>query len=251
VIRYVFLVLLVAAIGWLLLGPRIRGANWRDLGRWALVGGGLALLLILALTGRLNWLFALFAALIPLAQRLLRLLPVMGMARRAWTSLQQRHAATAGPSGGQSSTVQTRYLHMTLDHDSGALAGEVVAGVYAGRRLDSMQLPELLDLLERCRDDHQSVMVLETYLDRVHGDAWRDARHSGQAHRPVAEGPMGREEALRILGLEPGADRAAVIDAHRRLMQKLHPDRGGSDWLASQINRAKDLLLDGGDKGEG
>ncbi|MDD3448062.1 MAG: molecular chaperone DnaJ [Gammaproteobacteria bacterium] len=249
-IRYVLLALLVAAIGWLLLGPRIRGANWRDLGRWALVGGGLALLLFLALTGRLNWLFALFAALIPLAQRLLRLLPAMGLARRAWASVRQRRAA-AGTPGGQSSTVRTRYLHMTLDHDSGALAGEVVAGVYAGRRLDGMQLPELLDLLERCRDDHQSVMVLETYLDRLHGDAWRDARSSGQAPGAAADGPMSRDEALRILGLGPGADRDAVIDAHRRLMQKLHPDRGGSDWLAAQINRAKGLLLDEGDKGGG
>lgn len=49
--------------------------------------------------------------------------------------------------------------------------------------------------------------------------------------------------ALEILGLQPGDDRKAVTEAHRRLMQKLHPDRGGSDYLAKRINEARDYLI--------
>ena len=54
---------------------------------------------------------------------------------------------------------------------------------------------------------------------------------------------MDVEEAYATLGLEPGASADAVKQAHRRLMKKLHPDQGGSTYLASKINQAKDVLL--------
>ena len=58
-----------------------------------------------------------------------------------------------------------------------------------------------------------------------------------------ASGTMTRAEAFDILGLKEGASRDEIIAAHKRLMQKFHPDRGGSDYLAKRINRAKDILL--------
>jgi DnaJ homolog subfamily C member 19 len=71
----------------------------------------------------------------------------------------------------------------------------------------------------------------------------RDAGSSG-GHRRARPGAMGRSEALEILGLDPNPTREEILAAHRRLIQKLHPDRGGSKYLAQQINEAKERLLE-------
>ncbi|MGF1612214.1 MAG: DnaJ domain-containing protein, partial [Kiloniellales bacterium] len=116
-------------------------------------------------------------------------------------------------------------------------------GRFGGRQLSELSLQDLLALLAECQaEDAQSLAILETYLDRVHGDAWREAAAGGgdQAGKTSA---MTRNEAYEILGLEKGADEAQIREAHRRLLQKIHPDHGGSNYLAAKINQAKDLLL--------
>jgi hypothetical protein len=60
---------------------------------------------------------------------------------------------------------------------------------------------------------------------------------------PSSRGGMTREEAYDVLGLAPGATTEQIRAAHRRLMRMAHPDSGGSDWLASRVNQARDLLL--------
>lgn len=55
--------------------------------------------------------------------------------------------------------------------------------------------------------------------------------------------PMPRDEAAKLLGVAPDADAATVHDAHRRLIAKVHPDAGGSEELAAQVNQARDVLL--------
>jgi hypothetical protein len=153
------------------------------------------------------------------------------------------NTGTAQPSSAQRSSVQTEALEMTLDHDSGAMDGVVRRGRYRGERLSSLNFAELLVLLDECRaSDPPSVSLLETFLDRSQGATWRERSEARQRPQSAA-GTMTKEEALQILGLDAGAGPDEIRNAHRRLMQKLHPDHGGSTYLAARINQAKDLLL--------
>src|SRR5215469_5403895 len=151
------------------------------------------------------------------------------------------------PAGGQASTIATAFLRMTLDHDTGSMTGTILRGRFAGMRIEELGSGDLLALLRECRaEDEEGARLLEAYLDRVHSN-WREelageAGSSSGSARP-AGGDMTVEEAYAILGLSPGADAEAIKEAHRRLMVKLHPDHGGSGYLATKINRARDVLL--------
>jgi hypothetical protein len=75
------------------------------------------------------------------------------------------------------------------------------------------------------------------------GSTGKAAPGGGGPARPRTGGPMTREEAFQVLGLQPGATEVDIRAAHRRLMRGAHPDSGGSDWLAARINQARDVLL--------
>jgi hypothetical protein len=150
-----------------------------------------------------------------------------------------------GRSAGTGSRVRSRYLDMRLDHDSGALSGEVVAGEFSGRRLDELDEAALIKLRGEVAADQESLSLLEAYLDR-RMPGWReDVEPDGAAGpgRTADAGAMTDQQAYEILGLAPGASEAEIRAAHRRLMMKVHPDRGGSTFLAARINEAKDWLL--------
>jgi DnaJ-domain-containing protein 1 len=146
-------------------------------------------------------------------------------------------------SAGQTSQVRSQYVEMIMDHDSGQLAGRILAGPHAGHSLDEFDLPQLAAMMSGF--DAESVALLESYLDRRF-PAWRENAErntTGGQRRAAASGKMTDEEAYQILGLQPGANRDDIGRAHRALMKKLHPDQGGSTYLAARVNEAKDTLL--------
>lgn len=161
-----------------------------------------------------------------------------------WFSLMRSRRRVAKPAG-QRSTVRTAALEMELDHDTGALEGIVLAGTYEQKMLSGLSLKQLQQLYGELSSDYESRRLLETYLDGRF-PAWRDDVQADRADGhgvPPGSGAMTKEEAYKVLGLEAGATTADIRKAHRRLMQRLHPDLGGTSFLAARINEAKDVLL--------
>ncbi len=197
--------------------------------RWGGVVIAAGVGLYLTLTGR----FAFIVGLLPLA------LPWVAKLRSDYK------ARGGGKSpAGRSSKIETRYLRASLDLDTGIMEGVVLEGRARGRRLAELNAEELLALLAECRiEDPQSAAILEAYLNRTEPE-WQ-AKAAGGGNRGSAAPAMTPDEARHILGLDAGAGPAEVKDAHRRLMAKLHPDTGGSTYLASKINQARDILLQG------
>ncbi len=209
--------------------------------KWLLFGViGLGALFFI-LTGRLAWALFALPALFPWFMR-------ARSAHRMYKTFSRMAAGGGGGPGagtGKTSDVETRFLRMALDHDSGQMTGEVLEGDYAGRTLASMSMDEVVDLLRVCWvEDQPSAQVLEAYLNRVHPD-WRQKAHEGAAPGGGSSrgGAMSRAEALDVLGLDDGASELDIKDAHHRLIAGLHPDHGGSTYLAAKINQAKDALL--------
>ena len=165
-----------------------------------------------------------------------------GFGGNAWDS-----GNTPGNSG-QTSRVATEHLEVQLDHATGQIRGRVLKGTFAGRDLESLAPAETAQLWQDCRfADPQSAQILEAYLDRAH-PTWREdmtRAEQTRAERPGAApaGGMTRARALEVLGLSEGASEDAIRRAHRDLMMKLHPDHGGSTYIAAQINEAKAVLL--------
>jgi len=214
------------------LPPHQRKARYLQLG----IAIAVAAVLFLTLTGRMHWVGAALTGLLVGARQLLplliRLFPIL-------SSLRNKSSA-AGP--GQHSTVESTILRMHLDHESGKLSGEVLRGPLQNWRLDELERSQLEELLRYCQqEDNDSVQLLLGYLEqRFPGEA-----DFGRQQQTAADtgGGISRAEALAVLGLDDSASDDDIVQAHRKLMQKLHPDRGGNDYLAAKVNQAKDFLL--------
>jgi len=190
-------------------------------------------LLGLAATGRLHWIVAAIGALLTLVPRAIRL--IMGL----WPALSpyfRRYQQN------KQSSMQTRFLSLQINLLSGELQGEVLEGRYKGEKLQAMMIPQLCELLQEYQQqDGESAALLMAYMQRMHPDWKPDTENT--SHYTADTSAMTEQQARDILGVSESATKSEIIKAHKRLMQKLHPDRGGSDYLAVQINKAKEVLL--------
>jgi hypothetical protein len=226
---------LVAVITLYLLLQTLRTANPALLARAARKAGGIACLAVAAFTGIRGEL----AVAIPIG--------LFGAGLLGWSPGALDRFGLGGLFGGSTASGakgrHSRLIELQLDPISGRFAGRFIGGPHVGRSLDDFELPELIAILPVL--DRENAVLLESYLDRRFA-AWRQHAQrdaAGRQRRAAASTKMTEEEAYQILGLHPGAGREEIGRAHRALMKKLHPDQGGSTYLAARVNEAKDTLL--------
>jgi hypothetical protein len=207
-------------------------------------------LFLLTITGKLYVLAALGTGLVIFAKRLFPFLRYFPFLKGVYQKINAAKSANSS----QHSTVETSLLKMILEHESGNLDGELLATASKGRYLSEFGLPELVSLYGLASEQYpDSLEVLAAYLDRQYGSDWREGASAGnysgeteQNSRRSGSGSgsaeMTTNEAYAVLGLEHNATQEEVIAAHRKLILKFHPDRGGSNYLSAKINQAKDLL---------
>lgn len=232
----------VAILAWLLIRWFVRTPPKQVVAAAKRAGLAVAVLglAFLAITGRLNWIFVAGAAALPFLRRGFVLLRYLPLVRGLFGG-----AAKAANLGGQDSPfsmLETRFLRATLDITTGNLDGEVLEGAYEGQFLSKLALGDLLQLLKECNADPRSAALLAAYLDRHHA-GWRSQTDNAGPSGPPPDQGMTAAEARDILGVSNEASEDEITQAHRRLIHKLHPDRGGSTYLATKINQAKDCLL--------
>jgi hypothetical protein len=231
----VAMVVLFTALNW------ARNANPKDIIKtikWTAIGLGGAILLIVLLTKNFQLIWGLGVFLIPWLMRLNAL-------RRLWKSMK-------GPSGGQRSHISAPFFDVYLDHDTGVMDGRIKAGPFEGALWSELSMAEGQQLYTHIEasNDPRSLQLLEAFLDRAHGTAWRmsqgeksEENTAGSTSQRNHSGQMSVDEALKLLGLKPDATTDEIKAAHRRLMKQVHPDTGGSAYLAARVNEAKDILL--------
>jgi len=232
--RILLLLLVILVVFYLLYRfKRLDPQKKKQLIKTLLIILSVSLLAVLVLTGRLNWLIAAIGALLPLVPRVARFL--LGV----WPTVLpyfKRYRQN------RQSTMTTRFIHLQIDMLSGEFQGEVLEGPFQGQKLQEMSLEQIVLLLDQCKqEDAESASLLIAYLDRKYPD-W--ARGESESYKEsMTDSVMSDKQARDILGVSETANKSEINKAHKRLMQKMHPDRGGSDYLAQQINKARDTLL--------
>jgi hypothetical protein len=169
---------------------------------------------------------------------------LFGLGMLGWVSWPAAFGPRTQKTAGKTSRVRTAFLEMELDHDTGKIRGQIVVGRYEGAPLDALDPATLISLLGEIDNDSRD--LLASYLDRRQ-PGWREHAQgdagAGSGARPSTSGKMTEEEAYQILGIQSGASAQEITRAHHSLMKKLHPDQGGTTYLAARVNEAKDVLL--------
>ena len=240
-----FFIILLAVIGWLLYTVHLKKMlNQGNAGKIKIVLIALGLIfLALALTGRAHALFAVIGAAMTQIMRIAPLL--VRFAPSLTRMLGIGGAASSAYGSSNDSKVSTATILMTLNHATGNIGGTVLQGQFAQRELNSLSATELKTLYQYCSEnDAEALRLLQTYIQRQRASEWAGQPGSGSqgGSAPVSTA-MNIEEARQVLGLGADFSRKSVTAAHRSLMGQFHPDKGGSDYLATKINTARETLL--------
>ncbi len=250
------LFLIIVGVGYLIYityGKQLLAEGKKGYIKIAVIILGLIILLAVA-TGRANVLLAPLGAAMALITRFQRFIPfLIRYFPQIKGFLGEDFAKAAGlggdygsdrggAQGSGRSRVQTPTLVMIFDHASGAMNGTVKRGQFEGYSLNELSVSELGNLLKQCQaSDPEAAKLLNVYLAKYHGE--RFGGGDQQQSAPNNPSDMSDQEALDILGLTAGAGREDIVKAHRTLIGKMHPDKGGSTYLATKINAARDHLL--------
>ncbi|MAH73944.1 MAG: molecular chaperone DnaJ [Cellvibrionales bacterium TMED49] len=181
--------------------------------------------------GKLHWIGAGLAALVPMIK------VIISMGLRALPFLQIFRGFRSSPSH-----IRTEYIDAEINFYTKIMDGEVLSGDYGGRKLSTLTNDELNSLSDWLkRKDRESFILLNTYMMKMGKSAGSKNFSQDQTNNSFSQ--MSKKDALQILGLNESTTNDEIVKAHKRLVQRLHPDRGGSDYLAAKINAAKDRLL--------
>jgi DnaJ-domain-containing protein 1 len=202
----------------------------------SVIGALIIFLLMMVVTGHMNWMGAVLAGVLAFVRQniglVARYAPVI-------TQFYRAHVSASQPSG--TATVSTRFIRMNLDHATGKLSGNVLAGEFQGRALDSMNKSELDRLQDWCgKNDADSARLLESYISARFGANSGSSTHNNSTG--VSAGDMTVEEALQVLGLKAEPSKEEITQAYRKIIQQLHPDRGGNEYFAAKANQARQVL---------
>lgn len=144
------------------------------------------------------------------------------------------------------SEIRTMAMLVSINLDNGDIDAQILAGTFTGKMLARLKPQDLIVFArEMAAIDPLGLNLVAQYLDR-HAPGWRQhVQFDPQAGQGAAASmsEMREQEAYEVLGLEPGASEEAIRGAHRALIARFHPDRGGSTYLAALVNRAKDITL--------
>jgi hypothetical protein len=211
--------------------------------------GSAAVLILLFLTGRAHWITAAIGALLPLAKSVLPYLQRLIPYAFQWRQQKQQQGQLTG-----------EWVKLNVNPLSGRLNGSVLKGELKDRSLSDLSESDLKVLLKAClTEDMKSAQLLAAFLQQTYGQQWQERfadvlnAHQSQGGQSRGQssgasfdhhsGPLSEQEAYEILGVDEHASKDEIIKAYKSLMQKVHPDRGGSDYLTRLVSEAKELLL--------
>lgn len=225
------IIVITALILVLLLIYRLNKAKFNQVLSYLAIAIGIGSITFLIVSGRLPWIIGVIGAGLALLERASKFFKFAGWLRRY-----QRQKSTPG-----SAQLYSNHLRLHIQHHDGYMHGEITAGPHRGRSLAQLSFAELIELHQLyLQRDQEAAALLASYLRQTYSQ-WQNPQE--RTTPPTPQEKLSREEALAILGLSEPVDIAQIIQTHRQLIQKLHPDRGGSDWLASRLNAAKERLL--------